>query len=237
MSDAREKTSGAPENWAGNYFNYFTEVEEHFQKARGTSLFLMSPLDWALVEGWKNTGVPLEAVLRGIDDSFEKYRSRKKKTAQQVNSLSYCAQAVTKAAEEMLNNRVPRKVAPTAEESLPNEQLRAALESRIPELDANGFSTQAAAVRRIVAEFAAHHQNLEELEQQLSAIEEKILAQARAAQTEEQLLAARRDLDNELRPHRGRLSAAELAMLEKSFLDRRLFDRIGVRRLSLFFLL
>ena len=55
------------ERWPSNYFNYFTEVEEHFQKARGTGLFLMSPLDWALVEAWKNAGVPLEAVLRGID--------------------------------------------------------------------------------------------------------------------------------------------------------------------------
>ena len=36
-----------------NYFNYFTEIEEHFQRARGTGLFLMSPLDWALVESWK----------------------------------------------------------------------------------------------------------------------------------------------------------------------------------------
>ena len=225
------------ENWAGNYFNYFTEIEEHFQRARGTSLFLMSSLDWALVEGWKNTGVPLEAVLRGIDDAFEKYRSRKKKTAQQVNSLSYCAQAVTKAAEEMLNNRPARKTGPTAEESLPNEQLRAELESRIPELEARGFTTQAAAVRAILAEFATRHQDLEELEQHLSAIEEKILAQARAAQSEAELLAARQDLDGELRPHRSRLSAAELTMLERSFLDRRLFERIGIRRLSLFFLL
>ena len=47
-----------------NYFNYFTEIEEHFQKARGTSLFLLSPLDWALIEAWKNGGIPLEAVLR-----------------------------------------------------------------------------------------------------------------------------------------------------------------------------
>jgi hypothetical protein len=224
-------------SWAGNYFNYFTEVEEHFQRARGTSLFLMSPLDWALVEAWKNTGVPLEAVLRGIDDAFEKYRARKKKTAQQVNSLSYCAQAVTKAAEEMLNNRPQRKPAPTAEESLPNEPLRAELESRIPELEARGFISQAEAVRAIVADFALHHQNLEELEQHLSAIEERILAQARAAQTEAELVAARQDLEAELRPHRSRLSAAELAMLEKSFLDRRLFERLQIRRLSLFFLL
>ena len=55
-----------------NYFNYFTEVEDHFRKARGTGLFLMSPIDWALVESWKNGGIPLEAVLRGIDASFEK---------------------------------------------------------------------------------------------------------------------------------------------------------------------
>jgi len=225
------------DTWAGNYFNYFTEIEEHFQRVRGTSLFLMSPLDWALVEAWKNSGVPLEAVLRGIDDSFEKYRTRKKKTAQQVNSLSYCAQAVTKATEELLNNRPQRKAGPTAEESLPNDQLRNELEGRIPELEARGFNTQADAVRAIVGNFEAHHQNLEELEQHLSAIEERVLAQARAAQSEAELLAARQDLDGELRPHRSRLSAAELAMLEKSFLDRRLFERIGVRRLSLFFLL
>ena len=67
-----------------NYFNYFTEIEEHFQRRRG-SILLLSPLDWALIEGWKNSGVPLEAVLRGIDAAFEKWRSKKSKT-QMVNS-------------------------------------------------------------------------------------------------------------------------------------------------------
>ena len=59
-----------------NYFNYFTEIEEHFQRARGTGLFLLSPLDWALIESWKNSGMPLEAALRGIDAAFEKWRAR-----------------------------------------------------------------------------------------------------------------------------------------------------------------
>ena len=54
------------------YFNYFTQIEEHFQRVRGTSLFLLSPLDWALLESWKSSGVPLEAVLRGVDIAFEK---------------------------------------------------------------------------------------------------------------------------------------------------------------------
>ena len=86
--------------WGGNYYNYFTEVEEHFQRARGTSLFLMSPLDWALIESWKNAGVPLTAVLRGIDTAFEKWRGRKSRT-QMVNSLAFCAQAVLTEAQIM----------------------------------------------------------------------------------------------------------------------------------------
>ena len=87
-------------DWSGNYFNYFTEVEEHFQRARGTSLFLLSPLDWALIETWKNAGVPMEAVLRGIDAAFEKWRARKVKT-RAINSLAFCTQAVMQEAEVM----------------------------------------------------------------------------------------------------------------------------------------
>src|SRR5258708_14166076 len=78
--------------WPSNYFNYFTEVEEHFQRVRGTGLFLLSPLDWALIETWKDAGVPLEAVLRGIDVAFEKLRQRKTRR-QPVNSLAYCPPA------------------------------------------------------------------------------------------------------------------------------------------------
>src|ERR1700691_5296198 len=87
-------------SWPSNYFNYFTEVEERFQKARGTSLFLMSPLDWALVETWKNAGVPLRAALRGIDAAFEKWRTKKKR-GQNVNSVAYCSQAVLAEAQAM----------------------------------------------------------------------------------------------------------------------------------------
>src|ERR1700687_1681355 len=86
--------------WPSNYFNYFTEVEERFQKTRATGLFLMSPLDWALVETWKNAGVPLAAVLRGIDVAFEKWRSKKSRV-QMVNSLAYCSQAVLTEAQVM----------------------------------------------------------------------------------------------------------------------------------------
>src|SRR5215469_10668768 len=82
-----------------NYFNYFTEIEEHFQRRRGT-LTLLSPLDWALMEIWKDAGIPLDAVLRGIDGAFDKWEQRPRRT-RKVNSLAYCSQEVLAAAEEM----------------------------------------------------------------------------------------------------------------------------------------
>src|ERR1700753_1057999 len=82
-----------------NYFNYFTEIEDHFQRRRGT-LLLMSPLDWALMETWKDAGIPLEAVLRGIDTTFEKWE-RKPRMTRKVNGLAYCSQEVLASAEEL----------------------------------------------------------------------------------------------------------------------------------------
>src|ERR1700739_4069649 len=94
-----------------NYFNYFTEIEEHFQRARGTSLFLLSPLDWALIETWKNSGVPLEAVLRGIDLAFEKWRAKRSRV-QMVNSIAYCTQAVMEEAQRMADGAPARQAKP-----------------------------------------------------------------------------------------------------------------------------
>ncbi len=86
-----------------NYFNYFTEIEEHFQRRRG-SLLLLSTLDWALIETWREAGIPLEVVLRGIDEAFDKYEARQRSSPnrrlRQVNGLAWCAQAVLEAAEQ-----------------------------------------------------------------------------------------------------------------------------------------
>jgi hypothetical protein len=214
-----------------NYFNYFTEVEEHFQKARGTSLFLMSPIDWALVESWKAAEVPLEAVLRGIDDAF----SRKRPKFQQVNSLSYCSQAIKKAAEDMARNR-PVKAAPTNEDSLPQDRVQAFLSANSAALRDRGFPEEADSLAALAAGIDTVHADLEALEQRLTALEERVLSRARLALSEADLVALRRDLEAQLKPHRSRMGAAELALLEKSFLDRQLFEKLGIPRLSLFFL-
>src|SRR6202045_2501297 len=82
-----------------NYFNYFTEIEEHFQRRRG-GILLLSTLDWALIETWKDAGIPLEAALRGIDSAFDRYDQRPTRS-KKINSLAYCSQQVFSAAEDM----------------------------------------------------------------------------------------------------------------------------------------
>jgi hypothetical protein len=222
------------ETW--NYFNYFTEVEEHFQKARGTALFLLSPLDWALVETWKNADVPLEAVLRGIDEAFEKWRNKKVKH-RQVNSLAYCAQEVAEHARIMAGGAAavrPKR----AEAPFPLEDLQAYLQRNAESVRDRGpkYEEIASSLETLTTEAAEQYRNLEALEQRLTVLEEKMSAIARSSQSEETLLAARRDLDATLRPYRGKMTADQIAMLERQYLERRLLENEKLPRLSLFYL-
>ncbi len=223
-------------NWPSNYFNYFTEVEEHFQKARGTGLFLMSPLDWALVEAWKNAGVPLEAVLRGIDLAFENWRGKRNRI-QMVNSVAYCTQAVMTEAQAMAgvaNASRGRKEAP-APFSL--GQLETFLRNNAAEVrKQSGFEEIALALGRLADAASELYSDLEDLERRLTALEDKMIAIARARQTDDDLLHARRELDQQLRPYRGKMTADQLSMLEKQYLERQLLESAGLPRLSLFYL-
>ena len=216
-----------------NYFNYFTEIEEHFQRARGTGLFLLSPLDWALIEAWKNGGIPLEAVLRGIDVAFEKWRKRPAQARiHMVNSLAYCAQAVTAEAQAMIN------AAPVAKKEaaapFPVDDVRAFLARNAEALRKAGHEEIALALESLDVD--SLYGDLEQLEQRLTAIEEKMIARLRGSASEEDLFEARRALDRELKPYRSKMTADQLAMLEKKFLERRLLESAGVPRLSLFYL-
>jgi len=228
--------SDESQEWRLNYFNYFTEVEEHFQQARGTALFLLSPLDWALVESWKNAGVPLEAVLRGIDAAFDKWRQRKSHT-QAVNSLAYCAQAIMKEAEAMAKNLPAGGSGAPAEDPFPPAAVRTHLEKARTALAAlAGYEDITASLTHILESLEEHLRDLQELDQRLTAIEEKMAAIARTRLSDDDLFAMRRELDLQLRPYRSKMTADQLAQLEKSFLDRKVYEKAGLPRLSLFFM-
>jgi len=217
-----------------NYFNYFTEVEEHFQRTRGTGLFLMSPIDWALIEAWKNAGVPLDAVLRGIDAAFEKWRSRPAKARiQMVNSLAYCTQAVAEEAQSIATG-TPARPSKTTAPPFSIEDVRSYLGRNGAALRASGFDDIAAAVESL--DLDSLYTDLEQLEQRLTALEEKMIARVRSSASDDALFNARREMDQQLKPYRGKMTADQLAMLDRQFLDRKLLESARLPRLSLFYL-
>lgn len=232
----QEAAAKDDQNWPQNYFNYFTEIEEHFQRARGTGLFLLSPLDWALIENWKNAGIPLNAVLKGIDDAFEKWRSRKDRR-RLVNSVAYCAQAVLEAAQRspagQPSGRTPVEAPFTAGELREHLSKSAAAVRERPDAPLQEIGSS---LESLAADADNQMLDLEGLERRLTVLEEKMVAAIRSVQREEELLAIRESLDRELKPYRGKMTADQLSMLERRYLDTALLDRAKLPRISLFYM-
>jgi hypothetical protein len=88
-----------------NYYNYFTEIEEHFVRRRGKHL-LVSPMDWGLIAAWRDAGVPLQVALRGIDIAMDGFFSRHPKGSGKINSLCYCHDSVMSEFANYLESRV-----------------------------------------------------------------------------------------------------------------------------------
>ena len=197
-------------------------------------MFLLSPLDWALIETWKDTGVPLIAVLKGIDRTFEKWQKRRHRT-RLVNSLAYCAQEVLDAAREESGESSPRRAA-AAPAFAPGEladylrrnaaQIRAAGDAEVNRETAESLERLA----------AQEHGDLEALEQRLTVIEERLLAAATKSSTEERLLTYHQDMNRQLAPYRRKMTAEQIVLLERQYLRNRILEAAGLPRLSLFYL-
>ncbi|MGD0909247.1 MAG: hypothetical protein ABSA96_16825 [Candidatus Acidiferrales bacterium] len=237
-----------------NYFNYFTEIEEYFWQKRGAHL-LVSPLDWAIVETWQKAGIPLPTVLKGIDRAFESYaRSRRAAGGRQLKSLAYCVDAVLDAAEEEKEAAAgtgPR-VAKTKDdtESFSRDELRTFFTRNIEKISAQVSALRAAQpevasrmeeTRTRIAEVAQLLEapgalDLEDIERRLTVIEEKLTATLTASASDEFLVDVRRELDRQLAPYRRKMTAAQLSQLERQYMQKRLWERYNLPRLSLFYL-
>jgi hypothetical protein len=211
-----------------NYFNYFTEIEQFYQ-ARRETFTLLSTLDWVLIENWKEQGVPLDLVLKGIDRAF----SRRKR---QINSLAYCVKAIEEVIKEQKDTRVERPELP----QIPADETQRYLA---------GLAEKTSAVSVVFPEFAhkikalaesvrtVDPTNFRDSEQILGALEERLIAILRVAAEESVLVEVQRDVESELGPFRSTMTTDQLAMLEQQLSRRKLLERYNVPRLSLFYLM
>ena len=226
-----------------NYFNYFTEIEDHFQRRRGTVL-LLSPLDWALMETWKDAGIPLEAVLRGIDTTFDKWERRPRKT-RKVNGLAFCAQEVLASAEEMKDAAVGAPARQPRDSGLEYSSVAEYLKRNADELDrlelpgaAQTIARETAGTLRSLAGSLAQDiaVRMEDLERRLTVAEEKLFAALLAATSNEAIYQVRLEADRDLAPYRRKMTAPQIDQLQKQYVHKRLLEQYRVPRLSLFYM-
>ncbi len=233
-----------------NYFNYFTEIEERFQKRRG-SLLMLSTLDWALIETWREANIPLEAVLRGIDNAFDKHDAKALRTTsrtRKVNGLAWCAQSVMEAVEQAMEASIgasPSHATETAESGFETERVALYLESNATAIESAKLNSPAdataaeVAVRLRALAFglrAEPRHSLEELDRNLSVLEDKIFAALMTVTPEQELVALREQATRELAPYRGKMQAVQIKQVQQQFLQKRLLEARKLPRLSLFYM-
>jgi hypothetical protein len=232
-----------------NYFNYFTEIEEYFWKKRGAHL-LVSPLDWAIMETWQKAGVPLEAVLKGIDRAFESYGRSRRGAGKPLKSLAYCTDAVLEAAEEaheVAAGRAPKNG--RAAEPFTRDELRAyfaknakqvANVAEVRQIERSVLAKQLAEIAgslesSLVLLDAPGTLDLEDLERRLTLLDEKVQGALTNYASEEVMLRIRREVDVQLAPYRRKMKAEQLALIERQYTQKRLLDKFGLPRLSLYY--
>ena len=231
-----------------NYFNYFTEIEERFQQRRG-SLLMLSTLDWALIETWREAGVPLEAVLRGIDNAFDKHDAKLARATtrtRKVNGLAWCAQAVMEAVEQAKEASIgtaPASSNPPQDSGFETTRIARYLNTNADTIAAKKLpapaDTTAAEVATRLRELATSLQPsdpLEALDRTLCVFEEKLIAALLTASSEDSLVALREQAALELGPYRGKMQAVQIKQVQQQFLQKKLLELHKLPRLSLFYM-
>jgi hypothetical protein len=167
-----------------------------------------------------------------------------------VNSLAYCAQEVLAAAEDMKEAAVGAAKPSNGNKGFDSAEIAAFLRRNASELQGvtlpsrPGVSPQAvakevaASVIHLAAELEAKPlpARLEDLERRLNVLEEKLFAVLLAAIADDDLVAVRAQADRELAPYRSKMPGPQIEQLQKQYVHKRLLEKYGLPRLSLFYM-
>jgi len=233
-----------------NYFNYFTEIEDTFVRRRGKHLFL-SPMDWALMETWKEQGIPLHIVLRGIEKSFDSFESRPRKRT--VKSLLYCQEEVEAqyaewndarvgafAANDLASDKTPFSLEAISEhlQRSRDSLLEAAATRREKqEDDLSEAMTRAAMLLNDIEQDLAAGATLDtrKLEDSLGGLERLLNNSMFAVATTDELEVQKTAVKEQLKPYRNHMETSVYNQTFNNLLLKRLREQFAVPRLSLFY--
>ena len=231
-----------------NYFNYFTEIEDAFVRRRGKHLFL-SPMDWALMETWKQQGIPLHIVLRGVERSFDSFEARPRKRT--IKSLLYCQEEVeaqyaewvdahvgsSPGAAETDSDKTPFSIAAITEHLKRSRSSLSALANARGEDDLSEALARAAALLGEIENDFAGDTTLDtrKLEDSLTGLERMLNDSMLSVVTKTALDEVKNEIKDQLKPYRAQMETAVYNQTFNNLLLKRLREQFTVPRLSLFY--
>ena len=242
-----------------NYYNYFTEIEEHFVRRRGKHL-LVSPMDWSLIETWRESGIPLHVALRGIDVAMDAFQARRNRRSEKVNTLFYCHDSVMAEYAMHLESHLGEERSDPSDSAAehPSQESepgpdRAAVARFIAErmsemkgLEAKQslVETSAEDLHRVILRLeeigcsveSERRLELEALERDLGILDDLLVATLRAAVPPEQMEEWEKEARAELKIYRKRLPKETYGRILENFLRTRIHRHFGLGELSLFHL-
>ena len=237
-----------------NYFSYFSEIEDTFIRRRGKHLML-SPIDWALIESWKERGVPLHVAVRGIEHAFDSYEAKKRKRS--VKTLLYCQEEVEAQYAEWLESRVGSHAETASNEKessdsvFPREAVLRHLTQSLEQLNQFGRSNandERTELKEVLARAAqllcevkddyasAAQPDARKLEESLTGIERLLNVVLKLSVDRERLKKIEAEIKEQLRPYRSHMEKEVYLQTFDNLLLKRLREHFDVPRLSLFFL-
>jgi hypothetical protein len=243
-----------------NYYNYFTEIEEHFVKRRGKHLYV-SPMDWSLIATWRDSGVPLHVALRGIDRAMDGFFARPHRSSAKVSSLFYCHDSVMSEYAAYLEYRVGAGVSdedrsientdPVDKESggPDKESVLEFLNARIAEINrlrekqslmdnvTQGLDRILSRLNGIVSNLESDKLlEIESLERDLGILDDTLVTELREAIPQERMSEWQREAKKELKVYRKRLPKETYAKILENFLRGKIHRWFDLGELSLFHL-
>lgn len=242
-----------------NYYNYFTEIEEHFVRRRGKHL-LISPMDWGLIATWREAGVPLHVALRGIDIAMDGYFARQGRGHSKVNSLCYCHDSVMAEYAAYLESRVGEHPETAGNESAGNnsgsdrdqgpdqKEIIGIILARIGEIKslvAKQYPVETPeGMIRVLERLEEVRGNMESgvrmdteaLERDFGLINRLLVEELRPCVTEQEAAEWEKEAKKELKVYKKRLPKETYEKIYKNFLGDKIHKKFGIGEFSLFYL-
>jgi hypothetical protein len=231
-----------------NYYSYFSEIEEHFVRRRKKHLYV-SPLDWALIQTWKEMNIPLPVVLRGIDSSFDQHDAKAARK-RIVNTLFFCQQAVEECFAEYTNSRVGQaEESPDVHALVENSEVEALLERFSGELSLAhqrafdlGMEELAEVFERALVRISDVRESIPEtgrpnpeiVEKDLLILEEMICGGIMQAVGKEVVESWQKEGKQELRPYKKRVPVEMYEKIMVNYLRKKARQHFGLSQFSLF---